>query len=80
MLITSEIVDLDTPTGVMRTYVHRPKHDGKVPAVLFYSEIFQQTGPITKPTPQLSFSWRLSYKPWDCGAKPNWSSRAVAVS
>lgn len=48
MLITSEIVDLNTPTGVMRTYVHRPKHDGKVPAVLFYSEIFQQTGPIER--------------------------------
>jgi carboxymethylenebutenolidase len=48
MLITSEIVDLDTPTGVMRTYVHRPKQDGKVPAVLFYSEIFQQTGPIER--------------------------------
>lgn len=48
MLIQSEIVDLNTPTGVMRTYVHRPKHGDKVPAVLFYSEIFQQTGPIER--------------------------------
>jgi carboxymethylenebutenolidase len=48
MLIKSHIVDLPTPTGVMRTYIHRPAHDKKVPAVLFYSEIFQQTGPIER--------------------------------
>lgn len=48
MIIKSEIVDLDTPTGVMRTYVHRPAADGRFPAILFYSEIFQQTGPIER--------------------------------
>ncbi|MCB4810042.1 dienelactone hydrolase family protein [Methylovorus menthalis] len=48
MLIQSHIVDLPTPTGVMRTYVHRPKGEGRFPAILFYSEIFQQTGPIER--------------------------------
>jgi len=48
MNIQSEIVDLDTPTGVMRTYIHRPVGEGKYPTVLFYSEIFQQTGPIER--------------------------------
>jgi carboxymethylenebutenolidase len=48
MIIKSDIVDLDTPTGVMRTYVHRPATDGRFPAILFYSEIFQQTGPIER--------------------------------
>jgi len=48
MLIQSHVVDLPTPTGVMRTYVHRPAHSNKVPAILFYSEIFQQTGPIER--------------------------------
>ena len=53
MLIQSHIVDLPTSTGVMRTYIHRPVesktgHDKKVPAILFYSEIFQQTGPIER--------------------------------
>lgn len=48
MIIQSHIVDLDTPTGVMRTYVHRPATDGRFPAILFYSEIFQQTGPIER--------------------------------
>jgi carboxymethylenebutenolidase len=48
MLIQTHVVDLQTPTGVMRTYVHRPAHNNPVPAILFYSEIFQQTGPIER--------------------------------
>lgn len=48
MLIQSHVVDIPTPTGIMRTYIHRPKHDNKVPAILLYSEIFQQTGPIER--------------------------------
>ncbi len=48
MLIQSHTVDLATPTGTMRTYIHRPANDKKVPAILFYSEIFQQTGPIER--------------------------------
>ena len=32
----------------MRTYVHRPVAEGKFPTILFYSEIFQQTGPIER--------------------------------
>jgi carboxymethylenebutenolidase len=48
MIIQSDTVDLPTPTGTMRTYVHRPAGDGKYPAILFYSEIFQQTGPIER--------------------------------
>lgn len=48
MLIQSHTVDLPTPTGVMRTYVHRPVAEGKYAAILFYSEIFQQTGPIER--------------------------------
>ena len=48
MLIQSYIADLNTPTGVMRTYVHRPAHLKPVAAILFYSEIFQQTGPIER--------------------------------
>ena len=53
MLVHSHVVDINTPTGLMRTYVHRPvenklRHRKKVPAILFYSEIFQQTGPIAR--------------------------------
>lgn len=48
MIIQSHVVDLATPTGTMRTYVHRPVAEGRYPAILFYSEIFQQTGPIER--------------------------------
>lgn len=48
MNIQSHFVDLPTPTGVMRTYIHRPVGTGKYPVILFYSEIFQQTGPIER--------------------------------
>jgi len=48
MRVQSDFADLDTPTGVMRTYIHRPVGEGSYPAILFYSEIFQQTGPIER--------------------------------
>lgn len=52
MNVQSHIADIDTPTGVMRTYIHRPTNEGpsekQYPAILFYSEIFQQTGPIER--------------------------------
>lgn len=48
MIIQSHTIDLPTPTGIMRTYVHRPVKAGRYPVILFYSEIFQQTGPIER--------------------------------
>jgi carboxymethylenebutenolidase len=41
-------VDLMTPTGPMRTYILRPAGEGRFPAVIFFSEIFQATGPIRR--------------------------------
>src|SRR5690606_13202029 len=42
----------DTPTGVMRCYVYSPKdaeiQGKKFPAIILYSEIFQQTSPIRR--------------------------------
>ncbi len=48
MIILEEISDIDTPQGQMRTYIYRPKEDGKYPGLLLFSEIFQQTGPIKR--------------------------------
>lgn len=53
MLIQNHQIDLETPTGTMRCYVYRPKEDEttadkKYPAILLYSEIFQQTSPIRR--------------------------------
>ena len=42
------VVDIDTPTGPMRTYIFRPAAEGKYPGVVFFSEIFQVTGPIRR--------------------------------
>lgn len=54
MTITEEIVDLQTPTGAMRTFVLHPTAPGKYPAIIFYSEIFQVTGPIRRTAAQLA--------------------------
>lgn len=53
MLIDNHQVDLSTATGVMRTYVYRPKETAETqgkqfPAIILYSEIFQQTSPIRR--------------------------------
>ncbi len=53
MQIKNYTVDIQTPTGTMRCYVYRPKTEAadglkKYPAILLYSEIFQQTGPIRR--------------------------------
>jgi carboxymethylenebutenolidase len=42
------VVDLSTPTGPMRTYIFRPAAEGRYPGVVFFSEIFQVTGPIRR--------------------------------
>ena len=54
MVITEETVDLPTRTGEMRTHIMRPAAPGKYPGVVFYSEIFQVTGPIRRTAAQLA--------------------------
>lgn len=48
MIIKEETIDLDTPSGPMRTYVLRPLADGRYPGLILFSEIFQVTGPIRR--------------------------------
>jgi carboxymethylenebutenolidase len=47
-------VDLETPTGPMRTYVYRPVAPGRYPGLVFFSEIFQRTGPIRRTAAMLA--------------------------
>lgn len=55
MIINSdEQVDISTPTGLMRTRIVRPAAPGRYPGVLFYSEIFQITGPIFRTAAMLA--------------------------
>jgi carboxymethylenebutenolidase len=44
----NEWTDLPTPSGPMRTCVFRPTAPGRYPGLVFYSEIFQITGPIRR--------------------------------
>ncbi|ATG78239.1 dienelactone hydrolase family protein [Pseudoalteromonas sp. B131b] len=48
MIIQQHNADLPTSTGLMRTTVYRPQAQGQFPAIIFYSEIFQQTAPIAR--------------------------------
>lgn len=48
MIIQQHIEDIHTPSGLMRTTVYRPQQAGQFNAIIFYSEIFQQTGPIAR--------------------------------
>ena len=55
MTIKDDLVaDVPTPTGPMRTYLFRPASEGRFPGVLFYSEIFQVTGPIRRTAAMLA--------------------------
>jgi carboxymethylenebutenolidase len=49
-----EFVDLETPTGPMRTHIFRPVAPGKYPGILMFSEIFQITGPIRRTAAMLA--------------------------
>ena len=48
MIIQHHVNDIQTDTGLMRTSVFRPVDERKFPTIIFYSEIFQQTSPITR--------------------------------
>lgn len=49
MVIREEAyIDVETARGPMRTYVFEPLAEGRWPGVIFYSEIFQMTGPIRR--------------------------------
>lgn len=54
MTIREEFIDLPTDNGPMRVHLFIPAGEGKYPAVIFYSEIFQVTGPIRRMAAALS--------------------------
>jgi carboxymethylenebutenolidase len=48
IVIDNESVTLPTPSGPMRTHIVRPAAPGRYPGIVFYTEIFQVTGPIRR--------------------------------
>lgn len=47
-ILSESFVDLETTRGPMRVHWFIPVGGGQYPAVIFYSEIFQATGPIRR--------------------------------
>ena len=55
MKITTEYVDVRTPDGGrIRAFVAAPQGAGKYPGILFYSDIFQLTGPMVRAVARLA--------------------------
>jgi carboxymethylenebutenolidase len=54
IVIDTEFVDMETPSGPMRTHIVRPAAPGKYPGIVLYSEIFQVTAPIHRTAVQLA--------------------------
>lgn len=48
IILTDEREDIETPTGMMRVHIVRPAGEGRYPAILLYSEIYQVTAPIRR--------------------------------
>src|SRR5262245_63649922 len=54
MVISTEYVDIAADGGAMRTFFAAPKREGRYPGILFYSDIFQLTGPMVRATARLA--------------------------
>jgi carboxymethylenebutenolidase len=54
MIVVDETAELSTSYGPMRTHIVRPAAPGRYPGIIFYSEIFQITGPIHRTAAQLA--------------------------
>jgi carboxymethylenebutenolidase len=48
VIVLTESVVIQTPTGPMLTHVHRPVAAGRRAGIVLFSEIFQQTPPIAR--------------------------------
>ena len=52
MIVKESVTDVVTPTGPMRSYIYAPEDplrpDRRLPGIVLYSEIFQQTEPIRR--------------------------------
>jgi carboxymethylenebutenolidase len=54
MIITTEYVDVEVDGSPMRMLVAAPKAEGAYPGIVFYSDIFQLTGPMLRATQRLA--------------------------
>jgi len=70
MIIKDSQVDLETPSGKMRTYIYEPKttdvpvyQEKKYPGIIFFSAIFQRTPGIDRMARQIASQGYIVYVP-----------------
>jgi carboxymethylenebutenolidase len=54
MIVTTEYVDIPAGGGPMRMFVAAPSDGGRCPGIVFYSDIFQLTGPMVRSSIRLA--------------------------
>src|SRR5262245_42872306 len=54
MIITTRYVDISVDGSPLRMFVAAPKAEGRYPGILFYSDIFQLTGPMLRASARLA--------------------------
>src|SRR5262244_2878791 len=54
MIVTTEYVDIPAGESSMRSFIAAPKLSGLYPGILFYSDIFQLTGPMLRSCARLA--------------------------
>jgi carboxymethylenebutenolidase len=54
MIITTEYADIPVDESRMRMFIAAPKAEGHYPGILFYSDIFQLTGPMLRISARLA--------------------------
>jgi carboxymethylenebutenolidase len=54
MIVKTNYVDLTVEHSTMRVFVAAPKLEGEYPGIVFYSDIFQLTGPMLRATTRLA--------------------------
>ena len=54
MIITTEYVDIEVDRSPMRMFIAAPKAEGAYPGIIFYSDIFQLTGPMVRASERLA--------------------------
>jgi carboxymethylenebutenolidase len=54
MIIATQYVDIPVADRFMRAFIAAPKSEGRYPGVLFYSDIFQLTGPMLRACARLA--------------------------
>ena len=54
MIITTEHAEIPVDDRLMRAFVAAPKAEGRYPGILFYSDIFQLTGPMLRASARLA--------------------------